>query len=928
MKVWTEKANALLGKLSPIILIGLVIVLASLSGALRSIDTTIGDLRMGLTPKPVTGEVVFIAIDDQSLKEFGLWPWPRSIHADLLNHLTDVNARDVFFDIDFAFASTAAEDDALLEALERAGGSTYLAAFSQARMALAGDATEPSHNLPYTEFRTSSWPVLVNVPSGRDGLVRHYFFSAPVNGEDLPSAASFLSGSFGPPDGRFLINYGLRPETIPAYSVADVLSGGVPAEALTGKSVVVGAYALELRDNFAVPVHGIIPGAMIHVLATETLMQGVVPYRSNGLVCILLVIAAIGYFQTRGCDFSPWRLIGQSVLVIAGAEVAGLVLFQTRSLLLATGPIYPGLLFYGFWRMGKALDLSHWRIRNTTAEIGNTRRLLEQVFNDSSDMIVVVDERGTILSNSKSADVLTEAPHDTAPRLPDQFVSAVFEAIQAHREGRWLSKGFQETTLGERALQYAVTPSCLEAPRKGRGSLSGRTYIATIAARDVTALRKKEELLTYLSMHDERTGALRRNAFLKIMQDHIRLGNGVAIFAFSLHRFKIINLTLGREIGDLVLKEAVARLSQPANGLSPVVRLDGDSFAIFSLDPVDSIQPDGVAERIKQIVAAPYELGEARAQVGARIGFASEADTTGLTAADLLEQAEEALDEAQKLGGTRAQRHEPAHTSRKTRARAVERAMWTAIERDEFDLVYQPQVRMTDNRLLGVEGLLRWASPELGQVFPDQFIEIAESNGFIQDIGRWVLGRATGDATLLPSDVTVSVNVSALQMIDHDLVSDVQTSLRESGLEARRLWLELTESVFMSPSHSVIETMRDLEMLGVSWALDDFGTGYSSLAYLSKLPLRKLKLDKCFIQALEADGDARAIVRSVSELCEGMGLELVCEGVETEEQVRILLQENCREAQGYFYGKPQTVYDVLDNFCSEQTVPTAVATGT
>ncbi len=915
-------------RIGAVAVITLITAFASLTGVLRPLDTAIADFRMRLSPVEVTGDTVFVAIDDKSLKRIGIWPWPRRIHADLLDRISEADPRDVFFDIDFAFASNPADDAAFEAALDRAGGSTYLAAFAQDATARPDENAELSHNLPYSAFEALSWPVSVNVPANADGMVRHYYFSGEIDGMDMPSAASFLSGVFGPENGLFRINFALQPASIPFYSVADVLDGTVPASAFEGKSVVIGAHAVELRDNFAVPVHGIVPGPLIHILASETLSRQIIPQPTTGWFGILLLTAAIGLFEIRRRGFGHWKLMTQSVVLIGAVEVTGLWLFRSQAVLLSTGVLYPGLLIYGLWRLAKALDVSNWLIRYTRAEIGNTRRLLEQVFNDSSDMILVLDHTGAILSSSASAKQLISERGDGSQTIPRELEQAALAAIEALARGSWEPSGFQETHHGRHVFQYSVTPSELEVADRRQNGSDGPRRIATISARDVTALREKEKQLIYLSTHDERTGALRRHEFLDRLQKHMDAGNDVSVFALNLHRFKTINMTYGRDVGNLVLKEAVKRLSRTGNGLSDVVRLEGDGFAVYSVNTEDAAASVETAERIRDIIAAPYVLGTTSARVGARIGYADHKAGSKVLATDLLDYAEEALDQAQQLGGTRIHAHEPDKIERKQRARAIERAMWTAIEDEEFNLVYQPQFDMRDGRLIGVEALLRWTNPELGQVFPDEFIEIAESNGSIAEIGRWVLGRAARDAMQMPPDVSVAVNVSGLQMLDSDLVGDVQSTLRTSSLPAHRLWLELTESVFTSPSDSVVETMRDVETLGVSWALDDFGTGYSSMAYLSKLPLRKLKLDKCFVQALGTDDtDALAIVRSVRALCSGLGIELLCEGVETEEHVKILLQENCFEAQGYFYGRPQSLKDLLANHVAGGTEASAARSG-
>ncbi|SDY11511.1 EAL domain-containing protein [Citreimonas salinaria] len=902
---------------TPAVVTGLVVGIAMFFDLLAPLDVAIGDLRMGLSAQPVSGQVVYVAIDEKSLKAVGQWPWPRNVHGALLDRFTEAGARDVFFDVDFAFAGDPQGDLGFIDALERAGGATYLPVFAQPAT-IGGPGPETlGANMPHAPFLDLSWPVLVNVPADGDGLVRHYYYSAEVAGEDMASAASYLSGAFGPRGEAFAVNYALRPDTVPSHSAINVLRGDVAPDAFAGKSVIVGAHAVELRDNFAVPVHGIVPGPVIHALAAETLMQEVVPTRRGGLSTIALLCALIVLLQRRDENFSAWTFIAKAAFFLIAVELGALVLFQRSSVQWSTAPFYPGILLYGAWRLGQTIDISRWVIRGARVEIENTRRLLEQVFNDSSDTIIILDEVLHVRTASKSAMEMGIGRGEAA--LPVAFADAARDAIRCYRSGAWRAQPLAETRLGDRILQFTVTPSVLEALSDGLRTPAKQEYIATIAARDITHLRKQEEKLAYLSAHDERTGALRRQAFLRLVHQHLLDHGRIAVFAFNLHRFKTINTTLGRDVGDLLLAEVVRRLLHDVERLSPVVRLDGDSFALFATCALGDASPADLAEQIHESVTRPYELSDARALVGARVGYFDTGEGTELSAQAVLDQAEDALDEARQFGGSRIARHDPDKTRRKTRARDIERAMWTAIDEEELSLVYQPQVDMRDGRLIGVEALLRWTSPTLGRIFPDEFIAVAESNGFIRQIGRWVLHRAALDARLLPADVTVAANVSALQMLDHGILDDVQSALSESAIPPARLWLELTETALMSPSDCIIESMRDIEMLGVSWALDDFGTGYSSLAYLSRLPLRKLKLDKSFVQNLDTDAHAMAILRSVNNLCRNMDLCLLCEGVETRAHADILLGEGCVEAQGYFYGKPQSLEEVIDTFCGGAT---------
>lgn len=206
--------------------------------------------------------------------------------------------------------------------------------------------------------------------------------------------------------------------------------------------------------------------------------------------------------------------------------------------------------------------------------------------------------------------------------------------------------------------------------------------------------------------------------------------------------------------------------------------------------------------------------------------------------------------------------------------------------------------------MVGAEALLRWESPTLGPISPDEFIEIAESTGFIVELGNWTLEQAAKDALSLPPELVVAVNASGIQIMRGNLLEDTTRILKDVGLPPNRICLELTETVMLSLSSQIVETMQDLRFLGVTWALDDFGTGFSSMEYLSKMPLDKVKLDKSFTMRLNDDPAARPILHSTSELCRGLGVKMLCEGVETSEQLAVLAEEGCDEAQGYLFSKP------------------------
>jgi diguanylate cyclase (GGDEF)-like protein len=422
--------------------------------------------------------------------------------------------------------------------------------------------------------------------------------------------------------------------------------------------------------------------------------------------------------------------------------------------------------------------------------------------------------------------------------------------------------------------------------------------------RDVTQVKQQEREIAYLSSYDALTGALQRRVLLDFMTQRASLGAPFAVFVFNLSRFKTINVVLGRDVGDALLKQVVKRLEEASMNISAAARLGGDTFACFTEFATNETQAAAVAQSLCRVVSSPYELEKANARVGVKLGYCIISPDTDFVAADALSHAEEALDAARFAGDCEPRRYDQTLSSTQFRSREIERAMGQALDREEFELWYQPQHRIDDLTLIGSEALLRWKSDTLGQVFPDQFIEIAESTGFINELGLWVLQKALQDTLALPGNLSVAVNVSGVQMTGDKIVEDVNKLLRDTGFPASRLCLELTETVLFDGTQKLVEKMRDIQFRGVTWALDDFGTGYSSLGFLSQLPIDKLKVDKSFTLGLGRDPSAEPILVAISDLCRSLCMNLLCEGVETEAHLAFLRTHHYAEGQGYLFSKP------------------------
>ena len=879
---------------------------AARAGLFETWNDSLGDVRMALSPKPSNGHIVFVAADARSLTEIGSWPWSRSVHAALLDRLVDGGAIDVLLDFDFTFPSDRAGDDAFAAALERAGGSTYLAVFEQS--ADITDGTTRHFNLPLDQFAQRSWPALVNVGTDASGRVRDYPFGTELDWRFVPSAGGLLASTFGAGASGFEINFSLQPSTIPVVSAADLLTGAAPADAIAGKAVIVGASAVELSDQLAVPIHGVISGPLVHALAAETLSRNLVPswLRAEWVALSLLLQLGLLHLGTRRSD---WFGPGGAVLLLATVELSALMLFRTTSLQIPSAMLYPALLSFGFWHVAGALRESKSSLLIANTEAQNTLRLLESVFDDSSDGIVILSDMGEVLRFSASARAIFGTDEQGALMLPVQLTRLGFIRTTERETGtRMLEVGSGAT---RKLLEFRATKSDV-AHEHRRGQAPDRVQITTVIVRDVTQLKDQERDIAYLSNYDERTGALRRGTFLSFLALRLEDRRRTAVFALALDRFKTINVTLGRDVGDALLREVVTRLETADQNLSAVARLGGTSFAVYTEDEVSVSEARARAKAILDEVSRPYRLPSADAHIGVRIGYTIVEAQSETSAASALDHAEDALDAAKQFGAPFRQ-YDRSAWEKQRRAREIERTMEQALANGEFQLLYQPQHRVLDGALVGAEALIRWNSPRLGRIYPDEFIGIAEATGFIVDLGKWTFERAALDTLTLPPNLMVAVNVSGIQIMRSDFARDVDDVLKRTGLDASRICLELTETVLLASTDSIVETMQDLSFTGITWALDDFGTGFSSMEYLSRMPLEKIKLDKSFTMKLGDDPTARPILHSTSELCSGLGVKLLCEGVETKAQLDVLRAEGCAEAQGYYFGKPMPIDRLVPN---------------
>lgn len=435
-----------------------------------------------------------------------------------------------------------------------------------------------------------------------------------------------------------------------------------------------------------------------------------------------------------------------------------------------------------------------------------------------------------------------------------------------------------------------------------------------IVLRDISERVRAEERLRHEALHDALTGLPNRNLLMDRLEQALRRARrhadyGFAVLFMDLDRFKVVNDSLGHSVGDELLVQVARRLRECLRQVDTVARLGGDEFVVV-LDqiahPQEAVQ---AAERIREALCAPFQVNGHEVHTSASIGIAL-GDANYARSEDLLRNADIAMYRAKALG---RDRHVVFDTAMHARAMAMwhlENDLRQALERQQFRLYYQPVVRLHDGLITGFEALLRWEHPVRGLLEPVEFLPLAEETGLVVPLGNWVLKEACGQMSdwtrRQPAlrDLTISVNLSRQQLLQPELVSLVKATLEETGLEPPRLHLEVTEQVMLEDTFPARQAIQDLRALGVAVHIDDFGIGYSSLSVFHRFPVDVIKIDRTFVQRMDNGRQEREIVRIMLALAQALRIQVIAEGIETQEQLEMLQNLDCAYGQGFLFQTP------------------------
>lgn len=554
-------------------------------------------------------------------------------------------------------------------------------------------------------------------------------------------------------------------------------------------------------------------------------------------------------------------------------------------------------------------------------------QLTAQVFDQSSEAIVIADAAHTIVRVNRAFTRITGYTQPEAVGHPLNLIAVTkpnpgFEPngiyAQLASGGSWEGEAWGGRKDGSQYPQWLSI--------SGVRDIDGTVTHSITLFRDITTQREAQDRIQRLAHFDPLTGLpnrtlLAERARIHIAQQHA-LGASLAMLFLDLDHFKNVNDSLGHRTGDTLLVAVAKRLESLITEQDTIARLGGDEFLLLLPSASASAAAD-TAARLLAAVAEPFQIDAYELTTTLSIGIAMY-PADGDSFDTLYQRADAAMYRAKQSGRNRYGFYTADLQERTARALLIENAMRRALERDQFELHYQPQVSLATGRTVGAEALLRWRHPDLGWISPAEFIPVAETSGMIVAIGEWVIRTAVHDAKRwldmqLPL-LAVSVNVSAVQFRHAQLPEMVTRCLEEAGLPARRLELELTEGAAVDDPAAALAMMDELHDRGVRLSMDDFGTGYSSLSYLKRFQIYKLKIDQSFVRDLEDDANDRAIVSAIIRMAQALGMLTTAEGVETEGQLEFLREHGCQEGQGYYFSRPLPA-SAFEAYLREHQIP-------
>lgn len=569
-------------------------------------------------------------------------------------------------------------------------------------------------------------------------------------------------------------------------------------------------------------------------------------------------------------------------------------------------------------------------LRASEARVRERETRLHAIVQNVADGVLTISPEGKIIEANAAIKPLLGLPDGTsaqgrnlqefvAPRAVPTLEHSLEELAQV------ISTNQTDTGISEKTLTIPMIRSDrseIDVSVALRLLPDPKAPMLTAVLNDITVRKRYEEQLVYMANHDTLTNLPNRSmierSLTEALERHSRNGNGhrgaTAVLFIDLDRFKVINDSLGHDIGDLLLKAVAGRLQKVISRQEVVGRLGGDEFLIIIPDLKETQEAATLAQAVLDALSPAFDIKGRVLFVTPSIGIALY-PSDGQDFPTLMRNADTAMYSAKSTGGGTYHFFTKTMNESAMARLVIENDLREALEKRQFELFYQPKVALDTNRICGLEALIRWKQPGHGYIAPMQFIPVAEETGLIGKIGEWVIEEvcaqiARWDQQNVPP-IPIAVNLSPRQLIEGHITNTIAEILERTGTPASRIVLEITETAMMHKIEKSSSILDDLRHTGLQIAVDDFGTGYSSLAYLKRLPINSIKIDRSFVRDVTVDPDDAAITRTIISMGHNLGLRVVAEGVETEEQLNFLRESNCDEVQGFLIATPLPPSDIV-----------------
>lgn len=878
------------------------------NGYLLNLENALFDLQTKWSRTLVESDLVLVEVDSYSIKKLHNWPWPRSHHAQVLKNLQQAGAKKIFFDIDFSSRSNAKNDEVFAKVLQNSVAyQVLLPTFLQY------NNTQENRRLtlirPLPEFIKGATPVSVNLRPESDGLVRSIKLLGRFASFELQTAPVLLSGYDPVLDESMRINFRIEPSSFKRISYADVFLEEFDPDFFNSKNVIIGSTALELSDQIPVPVYQSIAGPIVQAMAYQSIKMGKLKNVSEWVVylSLLLLMLVLRLFVGR----HGWRTGAfASLLLMTFTFFTSLTLYTQFNIIYEIAPLLLFLVLGFVFRELARIDQQTLSLLTQSLVIRKKDAMMASVVENTSEGILTLDGNGNIQSINPSAkDIFGLVDESLSGQSLEVLISGLTK-VKDKKEFLATASLQEDTGIHQLKGEFPIefSSNSLALPNQ---------IMYTVFVRDITKRKEQERNLKYQASHDCLTELYNRSALVSNIRESITAyhekNQKTALLIIDLDRFKEINDTLGHGVGDKVLQEIGDRLDDFSKHNVMVARIGGDEFGVLIRDVKGMKQTEEVIKKIISVLKKPFHSDDISLQIGASIGIAllpehSEKET------ELMMYGDVAMYQAKK-NRLDYSIYDSKYNNYTVRNLSISGQIKQAIEDEQFEMYFQPKVDLRTHKVISFEALIRWHHPMLGFVSPDDFILVAEQSGHIKPLTFYTLQKSLNHYKLMLEngyDISIAVNLSAMLLQDVSLVPDIEEAMKKCHSNTTWLELEITESAIVSDPERALEMLHQIRDLGIHLSIDDFGTGYASLSYLKQLPVNQLKVDKYFIQELVENKSDQIIVKSTIDLSHSLGLEVVAEGVESEEIYNMLADYGCDTAQGYWVSKPMPSSEVLE----------------